>query len=120
MSSIEAVTENLTIRRNRTFREEYSVFDGDGNPLNLTGYIILAECRKEADEPSTTDPLFTFNIDTSDIANGNIAIFLSEVETKALAISTGVWDMLFIAQDGTKESWIDGTAAVVGSVTHLP
>ena len=117
MSTIEPVSYDVTLRRFRTFSKTFLFTDADNVPLNLSGYTVTAEIRKERSYSS--DLIDAFNIDMSDAANGNITISFSESETGAILESNGFWDMLFEV-GSTKESWLEGAVEIVDSITNVP
>lgn len=116
MSSINAVIDDVLLRRHRTFSKTYLFTDTDNVPIDLSTHTIKAEIRKEQDYNS--ELLGAFTVDTSDAVNGRITISMTDTETAAFTESQGYWDMLF--ELGTdKETWVEGEVEAKGSITNV-
>lgn len=92
--------------------------DANNVAIDMTG-SYTAEIRK-ARLPDATDPtpLATFDVDTSDAVNGNIAIHLDRAVTKALelkASETGFWD---IQDEGSGVTFLAGKVKIYDDVSR--
>lgn len=109
---IDPATYNITIQRGATFSRTMQLKDGDGVPLNLTGYTVKAQMWQDDKRSKLAD----FTVTWVSRSTGQFTISLNAATTAALGLN-GYWDLL--VDSGTaKDYWLRGTATVVEGYTE--
>lgn len=117
MSSIEATTYDFTLRRYRTFADEFEVTDLNDNPVDLSGYTITAQIREKPEYASKL--IHEITVDVSQASIGIIGMSFTVKETSSIKESVGYWDMLFDSGTGDIETWFEGVVNIKESITHV-
>ena len=108
----------LQIYIGKDYSKLFTVEDSNGNARDMTGYSFKAQIRKCK---SSTTAIVTFesptSIDISDVANGNITLILTDVETGALDEVNGVFDLQWTTDTGDTNIIIQGKAQILETVT---
>lgn len=116
---------SLTFRlyQGATFSEPVTLYDGNGQPTDLTGCTARLQARRDiSDEP----PVFTLDSATGGIvlggAAGTITLSLSAAQTAALAIDWDgemwVHDVLLTFPDTTVQRTYQGAIFAYPAVTR--
>jgi hypothetical protein len=107
---------DIDIDKNRNFRRPFQFLEDDGvTPIDMTGFSVTAQIRKEESVDSTL--IEDFTVDTSDLVNGNIVLILSVAQTAAINHSTGYYDIKVTDLTPTTTSWVKGKVSIHGTVT---
>lgn len=115
MPRIAPATYTLRIPQRATL-EEPLVLKASGQPVNLTGYTVLASIWK--DETRTTK-LADLTVIYVNRALGSIKIRLDRSSTRAITRS-GFWDLLVIEPGGDADYWLEGPAVLDIGLTDSP
>lgn len=93
-----------------------------GSYRDLTGYTVLSQIRKTADD---ADPLVAFTTSLGDqtdveLGRGAVLLKLTPAETAALdrTLTTGVWDVQFTDPGGDTYTYIEGAVTFSKDVTR--
>lgn len=79
-----------------------------GEPLDLTGYTILAQIwKKEKGREKLADLVVTY----IDRPNGVIKLSLPREQTRLMRYG-GYWDMLVIEPGGAADYWLEGSVTL--------
>ena len=118
-----AGTFNFRIEQGTTYAQLVRVRDGDGNPIDLTGWNVRMDIRetRSKDAPLVLE-LTEGNdrIQITDAPNGEIIVQLTSVETANLAASRWPYDVELF-DDATPAQVIrllQGTVSVSAEVTE--
>lgn len=109
-----AIYSNLTIDQGSTFKADIDVTDADGDALNLAGYTVAGQLRKNYSSSTSTD--FTASV-TSTI-NGTIRISLSATQTNDLKAGRYVYDVEITSSTGEVTRVLEGQVEVTPGVTR--
>ena len=109
-----AIYSNLTIDQGSTFKADIDVTDSDGDALNLAGYTVAGQLRKNYSSSTSTD--FTASV-TSTI-NGTIRISLSATQTNDLKAGRYVYDVEITSSTGEVTRVLEGQVEVTPGVTR--
>lgn len=94
-------TYNMTIRQGATFTRVFTRKDGNGDPIDLTGFTAHLQMRKHVD--SATPFVELTSEDNGGItlggAAGTIALNISAEDTSNIVINSGVYDLKLISED---------------------
>jgi len=113
MSSLTALTYDLYIEQNATFKAAAQLVDANKQPLNLSTYIPKGQIRKNY----KSDPIMTFSTLIADPSSGKIYITLTDEQTKQLPSGHLVYDVTLEDSNGNKYRVIEGTVEVSPYVT---
>ena len=112
MKRIRPATYTLVIPQRATL-EETITLEADGNPVDLTGYQVIAQIWKdEKRRTKIADLTVTF----TDRVGGTFKLSLTRAETRAIT-SGGFWDMLVIEPGGEGDFWLEGPAEFDGGLS---
>lgn len=107
---------DLTIQQGATFSLQLTFADGNGDPIDLTGYAGAAEVRTSYDAAT---PVATLSVAVTDPTNGVMTLSLTAAQTAALtAPSGGVWDLLLTTPTGDKFRVLEGNVRITAAVTR--
>ena len=84
-----AIYSNLTIDQGSTFKANIDVTDSDGNALNLAGYTVAGQLRKNFNSSTAVD----FTASVTNATDGTIQISLSATQTNSLKAGRYVYDV---------------------------
>ena len=110
-----ATLSNLFIDQDADFSTTVTVNDGNDNSLDLTGYTAIAQIRKSYSSSTSTSFTVTF---VSPRTTGEITLYLTDVQTAALASGRYVYDLVIIASGGDKTRVVEGIATIKSSVSR--
>ena len=111
-----AANYNITIEQGISFEIEFTLKGTDALALNLTNYTFKGEIRNSTDQFATAIGTFTFQI--TQPTNGIVKMVMTAANTSNIPqLPTLHWDL--IAQDGsgTVFRYLEGTVAVIDTVT---
>lgn len=105
MARIRPATYSLRIPQRATL-DEPMVLKADGQPLNLTGYTVLASIWRDE---KRREKLADLDVVYVSRPLGSIRLRLSRSATRAITRS-GYWDLLVIEPNGDGDYWLEGPA----------
>lgn len=111
---------NLVIERGVTLvRHLVARMKQSQEPLDLTGYTVRMMVREDYD---SLEPAIDASTDNGKITLepllGIITITISDTETTALTIESGVWDMEMVSPSGQVTRLVQGKVKVSKEVTR--
>lgn len=109
-----AIISNLTIDQGSTFTVNIDCTASDGNILNLTGYTVAGQIRKNYD--STTSTALTSVIGNA--TGGRLTISLTAVQTNALTAGRYVYDVEITSAQSVVTRVVEGQVEVTPGVTR--
>lgn len=98
---------DITIQRGATFSQQFQLRDGNGDPLNMSGYSLIAQIWTR----DKTLKLADFIVDWVDQESAQFNLVLSDELTRELN-ADGYWDLLVTNPDGSKDYWLRGAATL--------
>lgn len=104
---------NLVINCGSYFSQEFTLYNSDGTPLNLTGYTGKSYIRKSAATSSYTEFIFTIVNEVQ----GKIRLTLSSDASKQLKYGRYVYDVRITSGAGLKSIVLEGGVLVRDDVT---
>ena len=108
---------DININAGSTFVLGLTLKKANGTPFDLTGYTGRSQLRKTHTD-ATVDATFSVAFD-SNRKSGKMSIGLSDVQTKALTLVSGVYDVELVDPTGTVVTrLIEGKAKVSPEVTR--
>ena len=116
---MSAAKRNIKIEKGATFQMNLTWKDGEGVPVNLTGYTARMQVRKNV---NATDTLLNMTTENGSIALGGalgtISITGSATNTSAIpdTIKTGVYDLELVNGSVVKRL-IEGNVEISPEVT---
>lgn len=117
-----ATTANLNIIQGATFSARVAVKDSAGSAINLSGYTTRGNARSTFGSTGTLidldpDVVSGSSPDYLGTASGLIDINLTAVETAALPVTIGVYDVEMFNDAGTVTRVLQGKMNVSPNVT---
>lgn len=109
-----AIYSNLTIDQGSTFKADIDVTDSDGDALNLSGYTVAGQLRKNYSSSTSTD----FTASVTSTTNGTIRISLSATQTNGLKAGRYVYDVEITSSTGEVTRVLEGQVEVTPGVTR--
>lgn len=109
-----AIYSNLTIDQGSTFKADIDVTDSDGDALNLAGYTVAGQLRKNYSSSTSTD----FTASVTSTTNGTIRISLSATQTNGLKAGRYVYDVEITSSTGEVTRVLEGQVEVTPGVTR--
>lgn len=103
----------LTIEQGATFTSTVTVYDGENNLYDLSGYTPFAQIRKSY----FTTAYSNINVAVADASNGLIALSLPAANTASLVPGRYVYDLV-IQNAEVRFRVVEGIATVYPSVTR--
>ena len=110
-----AIKKDLTIKRGNDFNQLFEFQQNNGSAMTLVDWTLKSEIREKKDRNSTLVIAFTVYIPTP--SNGKIYLKLTDTETAELNRGRKFYDVLLISPSGFDDTYIEGTATIVGTVT---
>lgn len=114
-----AATLDFTIEQGATFSRVLTWKDGNGDPVDLTGYSARMQARGTMMAPSTFIDINTSNggivLGGSD---GTITLTVSASTTDAIGENAGVYDLELESGSGVVTRLLQGNVAISKSVTR--
>lgn len=102
---------NLVIDQGSTYSVSISIFDAEGDPLNVTGYTSRSQLRKHY----TSSNAVTFQ---TSLSNGEISLALTANQTTSLIPGRYVYDVELIDQSNNVTRIVEGIVTVTPEVTR--
>lgn len=102
---ITPATLDIEIPQNATFSMNFQFKDSTGVALNMNSYTVDAELWTEGKGRKLAD----FTVTWIDRPTGQFKLTLAYTVTTNVG-SSGVWDLLVINPDGTRDYWLRGAA----------
>ena len=102
--AIIPATYNIRPQRRADFPLDVTFKDGNGDPINLTGWTVLASVW-------TTDratKLGDFTVTVTSAANGQVNLKLPYAVTTNLSASEYRYDVMLVAPSGLREYYLEG------------
>ena len=115
-----AANFNITIKQGADFVLAAEWQDSDLNPIDITGFSIRMQARVHVAAPGTFLDMNTGNgqIVITDAAAGKFELRLTNVETAAMGLLSGVYDLEIVSPSGTVDRVLEGSIAVSPEVTR--
>lgn len=120
-----AVELDILIEQGASFSKQFTLKDGNGTAIDITGYTFRSQIRKTYSDPGTVAS-FTCAIVTA--ASGIFSISLTAVETAALQVPKAsgakktlvqcAWDLEAVKPDTTVLRIAEGIASISPEVTR--
>lgn len=107
MPRISPATYTLRIPQRATLEEPLMLKAG-GQPVNLTGYTVLASIWKDEKRRVKLADLTVTYVNR---AIGSIKLSLTRAQTREITTG-GFWDMLVIEPGGAADYWLEGPAVL--------
>lgn len=109
---------NLIIEKNATFKRKLVWRDRLNKPINLTGYSAKMQIRSAIGSVDVLLELTSANgrIQLGTV-NGAILLLISAADAALLTWSSGVYDLILVAPDGTETRLVEGSVTVSQGVT---
>lgn len=105
---------SFNVYRGDDFRRLFRVYDTDGQPKDLTGYLIDGQVR---DGDSPTAPLLATLTFERDDASGIFTAVLSDTVTAGISLAEGNYDIRMTDTDGNRLTWFKGKLYFKNAVT---
>jgi len=109
-----AIVSNLTVDQGADFSALVDITDSTGNILNLTGYTVAGQIRKNYDSTSYT----AFGATVSNATGGTITILLTDAQTRAMTPGRYVYDVEISSGGGEVTRVLEGQVEVTPEVTR--
>ena len=110
---------DITIYQGTTYTQEFTWKDEADTLVNLTGYTARMMARTSVDMAS---PFLTLTTENGGIAlggvAGTIAITMSDTDTSALSITSGVYDLELVDSLGKVSRLLQGNLFISAEVTR--
>lgn len=109
-------TFDLTIYRGDSFEKKLTFLTSEGNPIDLTGYTFLAQCR--ISDARTASLLFQFTPQLAFLANGIVTLTLTPSDTASRdATETAYWDLQLTTSSGFVQTYLYGSVTILGDIS---
>ena len=102
--AISPGTYNMTVQRRSDHSIQLVFKDSNDNPINLTGYTVIAQCWDEGRNIKYAD----FSITYTSRALGKVDISLTDTQTATFETNTLYYDVLLIDSNGLREYYLEG------------
>lgn len=86
-----------------------------GDPVDLTGWVWLAQIRATED---AAEVMATIDVEVVDAAAGTIRRTLTAAEADKLVAGTAHWDLQATDPDGVVRTYLAGQVRVIGDVSR--
>ena len=110
---METPIYDLTIKGGEDFSFTFYLEEEDKTLQDLTGKTFLAQLRPFAEDSKAIDFACTHNNQ-----GGTVTITLSHQKTTAIRFESGVYDIIQVNQDGTRECKLSGKVTIKPAVTR--
>jgi len=105
-----AARRDINIYKGDTYTHSVTLQDSNSSAINISARSYVAQLK---DSSASTEVVATFDIDTSDAANGIIALTLSSTQTRGLKTGKYYYDLEETA-DSVVTTLMFGDAVVSG------
>jgi hypothetical protein len=110
---------DIEIIQGQTFSRALVWKDGDGEPIDLTGYAARMQIRRSKASPDVLFELTTGNGRIAiDGAAGKVTLTITADESAAFTWRRGVYDLELEASDGVVRRLLEGAVEVNREVTR--
>ena len=109
-----AIVTNLTVDQGADFSALIDITDSSGNVLNLTGYTVAGQIRKNYDSTGYNE----FGATVSNATGGTITILLADATTRAMSAGRYVYDVEITSGGGEVTRVLEGQVEVTPEVTR--
>ena len=109
-----AIYTNLTVDQGADFSALIDIADSTGNILNLTGYTVAGQVRKNYDSTAYTQ----FGATVSNATGGVITILLTDTQTRSMTAGRYVYDVEITSSGGEVTRVLEGQVEVTPEVTR--
>lgn len=100
---------DLTARQNADFRRRLSMKDQNGDPIDLTFFVIDADITDKADR----DIIATFSHEFVDAAAGVFDLWLPKSVSVNLAPGIYGWDLSLTSGIGERQYYLEGNLTII-------
>lgn len=109
-----AAYSELTLEQYADFSTTINVEDSQGDVINLTGYSVQSQVRKNYYSSSYT----SFNVAITDISTGEITMRMDSANTANLDSGRQQFDLIITSPSGEKTRVIEGIVTILPGITH--
>lgn len=115
-----AVRDDVTIPQGAAWSRVWNITDGNGNPLNVTGWAVRAQIRYSHNDAV----LFEWSSAGgagigSAVASGTTAtISLTGAESPSWAFTSAEYDVILTDTNGVPTRIVEGEVTISPSITH--
>jgi len=113
---------NITIQQGATFSLPLTWVDPDGDPIDLTGYDLRMQVRRNVADLEPGDPLVDLTIGegitVTSAVGGAFTLRIAPTTTAILPIGPWVYDVEAESSGGDVTRLLEGRATVSGEVTR--
>jgi len=102
--AISPGTYNMTVQRRSDHSIQLVFKDSNDNPINLTGYTVIAQCWDEGRNIKYAD----FSITYTSRALGKVDISLTDTQTATFETNTLYYDVMLEDSNGLREYYLEG------------
>ena len=102
--AISPGTYNMTVQRRSDHSIQLVFKDSNDNPINLTGYTVIAQCWDEGRNIKYAD----FSITYTSRALGKVDISLTDTQTATFETNTLYYDVMLEDTNGLREYYLEG------------
>jgi hypothetical protein len=102
--AITPASYNIRPQRRADFPLDVTFKDGDGDPVNLTGWTVLASVWNK----DRTSKLGDFVVTMTNAALGQVNLKLPYTVTTALTAAEYRYDVMLVAPSGLREYYLEG------------
>lgn len=110
-----ATEDNLYIDQGTHYIKTITVVDGDGNIIDLTGYVVKSQMRKYYKSTSG----YTFQSGIFSLEEGKIYIGMDKDETGAIPAGRYLYDIEITSPFGEKTRVLEGVVTVTPEITRI-
>lgn len=115
MPRLQPASYSLHIRQRATL-EEPLVLKAAGQPMNLTGFTLVASIWRDQ---RRDEKLADLTVNYVDRAQGQVSLYLSRNQTRGLS-GGGYWDLLVIEPSGNADYWLEGPVFIDVGLSDNP
>ena len=94
----------MTVQRRSDHSIQLVFKDSNDNPINLTGYTVIAQCWDEGRNIKYAD----FSITYTSRALGKVDISLTDTQTATFETNTLYYDVMLEDSNGLREYYLEG------------
>lgn len=109
---MEAAQADIVVKHGCIVREAFEFFDGNGEPLDTTGWIGAAQVRKRVGGELVAE----FDVDVSDSV---LTLEMDLEVSNAIEPGAYVWDAILTNSDGEPDQFFKGSFTKILTVTVL-
>ena len=109
-----AIVANLMVDQGTDFETTIDIAGADGNPVDLTGYVIAGQVRKAYTSSTAHNFVASVTVPTS----GTVNIQLTNASTSNMKAGRYVYDVEMTSPAGVKTRVIEGILEITAEVTR--